>query len=119
MIINLNLTEDHLKLVSFLLIDNDDDTVKINKNELLKIQSHVLDDVALILGLKDKAIQGTECDSDGAAYPQEIEDYILSTYNYVKDNLYYIETLLHQFVTEGVKAGTYKANDADLIWEKI
>ena len=43
---------------------------------------------------------------------------MLDAYNYVKDNLFYIETLLHQMCMEGIKVGKYKAHDRDLIWEK-
>jgi hypothetical protein len=118
MILHLNLTEDHLKLVRFLNLDNtDDDFLKINKNVMLTMQTHILDDVAMILGLRDKAIKGTEEDADGAAYPDEVEKYMLDTYNYVSENLYLIETLLHQHVFDGIKVGHYKAKDSDLIWE--
>ena len=120
MIIHLNLTEDHLKLVRFLNIeDNDDDVLTINKKVMLTMQTHILDDVAMILGFTDKAIKGTDEDPDGRAYPDDIEKYMLDTYKYVSDNMYYIETLLYQNVLTGVQPGEYKANDADLIWEKI
>jgi hypothetical protein len=118
MILHLNLTEDHLKLVRFLnIIDEDDDFLKIDKKVMLTMQSHLLDDVAMILGLRDKAIKNTEEDADGAAYPDDVEKYMIDTYNYVSDNLYLIETLLHQNVMEGVKAGHYKAKDSELIWK--
>jgi hypothetical protein len=79
-----------------------------------------LDDVAMILGLRDKAIKNTEEDADGAAYPDDVEKYMLDTYHYVSDNLYLIETLLHQKVMEGIKPNTeYKAKDSDLIWEEV
>ena len=72
MILHLNLTEDHLKLVRFLNIeDKDDDVLTINKKVMLTMQTHILDDVAMILGLRDKAIKNTEEDADGAAYPDE------------------------------------------------
>jgi len=120
MMIHLNLTEDHLKLVRFLNVeDNDDDFITINKKVMLTMQTHILDDVAMILGLTDKAIKGTEEDPDGRAYPDDVEKYMLDTYKYVSDNMYYIETLLHQNVFTGIQPGEYKANDADLIWEKI
>ena len=118
MILHLHLTEDHLKLVRFLNVeDKDDDFLKINKKVMLTMQTHILDDVAMILGLRDKAIKNTEADADGAAYPDDVEKYMLDTYRYVSDNLYLIETLLHQKVFEGVKVGHYKAKDSDLIWE--
>lgn len=116
-ILHLNLTEDHLKLVKFLNIeDNDDDVLTINKKVMLTMQTHLLDDVAMILGLRDKAIRNTEEDADGAAYPDDVEKYMLDTYKYVSDNLYLIETLLHQKVMEGVKPGTYMCKDNELVW---
>jgi hypothetical protein len=119
MIIHLNLTEDHLKLVRFLNVeDKDDDILAINKKVMLTMQTHILDDVAMILGLRDKAIKGTEEDPDGAAYPDEEEKYMLETYKYVSDNLFYIESLLHQSVFTGITPGRYKAKDSDLIWTK-
>jgi hypothetical protein len=120
MILHLNLTEDHLKLVRFLNVeDKDDYFLKINKKVMLTMQTHILDDVAMILGLRDKAIKGTEEDADGAAYPDDVEKYMLDTYHYVSDNLYLIESLLHQKVFEGIKAGHYKAKDSNLIWEYV
>lgn len=119
MIIHLNLTEDHLKLVKFLEIKDDWDGVSIPKNGMLTVKNSILDDTALILGYKDKAIKGTTEDAEGAAYPDDVEKYLLDTYNYVKDNLYYIETLLHQYVMEGVRPGHYKAKSYNLIWKKV
>lgn len=120
MILHLDLTEDHLKLIRFLNVeDKDDDFLKINKKTMLTMQTHILDDVAMILGLRDKAIANTEEDADGAAYPDDVEKYMLDTYNYVSNNLFLIETLLHQMVMEGIKPGSYKTKDNEMIWEKI
>ena len=119
MIIHLNLTEDHLKLVKFLDVRDNGDAVEIPKDGMLTIKNSILDDTALILGYKDKAIKETMEDAEGAAYPDDTEKYLLDTYNYVKDNLYYIETLLHQFAIEGVKPGEYKCKDYELIWKKV
>lgn len=120
MILHLNLTEDHLKLVRFLNIeDKDDDVLTINKKVMLTMQTHILDDVAMILGLKDQAIKGTEEDADGAAYPDEVEKRMLDAYNYVSDNLYLIETLIHQKAMDGgIKPTKYKCRDDDMIWEE-
>lgn len=120
MILHLNLTEDHLKLVRFLNIENnDDDFLKIDKKVMLTMQTHILDDVAMILGLKDKVIKNTEDDADGGAYPDDVTEYMLNTYHYVSDNLYLIETLLHQMVMEGVKPGHYSCKDNELVWKKV
>ena len=119
MILHLNLTEDHLKLVRFLNIeDKDDDVLTINKKVMLTMQTHILDDVAMILGLKDKAIKGTEEDAVGAAYPDDVEKYMLDTYHYVSDNLYLIESLLHQHVLDGIKPTKYRCKDSDMVWEE-
>ena len=120
MILHLNLTEDHLKLIRFFNIeDKDDDFLKINKKVMLTMQTHILDDVAMILGLRDKAIKNTEEDADGAAYPDDVEKYMLDTYKYVSDNMYLIETLLHQRVMEGIQVGEYTCKDNELVWKKI
>lgn len=120
MILHLVLTEDDLKLVRFFNIINDDDEyLKIDKNVMLTLQTHILDDVATVLGLRDKAIEGTSDDALGSAYPDDIEKYMLDRYNYVKDNMYLIETLIHQMVMEGVKPGHYKCKDNELIWETV
>lgn len=120
MIIHLHLTEDHLKLVRFFNIEEkDDEILAINKKVMLTMQTHLLDDVAMILGLRDKAIKGTEEDPDGSAYPDEEEKYMLDTYKYVSDNILYIESLLHQSVFTGIQPGHYKAKDSDLVWEKV
>lgn len=120
MIIHLNLNEDHLKLIPFILVqDKDDDFLSINKTVFLTMQSHLLDDVSMILGFHDQAIQTTVEDADGIALPDDLEKRCLDTYNYVKDNLFYITQLVFQFACKGgLTPGAYKANDTDLIFEK-
>ena len=116
----LNLTEDHLKLASFFHLENEKDCIKIDKKIMLTEQSHILDDVSLILGLRDKTIVNTEEDADGRAFPDELEKYMLETYNYVSENLYWIETLIHQNILKGgVQPGEYSCNTRDKIWNKI
>ena len=100
------------------IADEKDECLEIPKEGYLTITSHLLDDVAMVLGLRDQVIKGTEEDADGGAYPDDVEKRMLDAYNYVKDNLFYIETLLHQMCMEGIKVGKYKAHDRDLIWEK-
>lgn len=115
----LTLTEDHLKLISCFLIENNEESVSINKTRMLFEQSHILNDVSLILGLRDKAIPNTEEDADGLAFPDDVEEYMLNTYKYVRENLYSIETLLHQMVLRGgISSGTYICDTKSLIWEK-
>ena len=117
--IHLNLTDDHLKLVKFFNVEDiNDEFVGVNKHRMLTLQTHLLDDVSLILGLRDKAIKNTQEDADGMAFPDELEEYMLKTYKYVSENIVYIESLIHQRVTEGVQAGHYVSSDRDMIWSK-
>lgn len=119
--VTLNLTNDHLKLIPFILIkDENDDNLEIDKNVMLRLQSSLLEDVSLILGLRDKAIPNTEFDAEGRAFPTEVEDYMFKVYNYVRENLYYIETLIHQFaISGGITEGAYECDSKELFWSKI
>lgn len=124
MILHLNLTEDHLRLVTFLNVqegfngESAKKTVFIDNEDPLTMRMSLMDDVATILGLRGEALEGTVDDADGAAYPDEVEKRIVGAYEYVKDNLFLIETLLHQRVMEGIKPGHYKCRDNDLIWQR-
>lgn len=114
------LTEDHLKLATFFFIENEEKKVSINKKIMLSEQSHLLDDVSLILGLRDKMIPYTEEDADGMAFPDDVEQYMVDTYRYVSENMYWIETLIHQNILKGgVQPGTYECDDRAKIWTKI
>ena len=121
MIKTLTFTKDHLKLIPFLFVQEDDnEDIKIEKNHLFNIGSHLLEDISIVLGLQDKSIKGTENDAEGRAFDDETEKYMLDVYNYLKDNIYYIETLIHQYVIDGgITEGTYRCLDNELIWEKI
>lgn len=118
-VLHLHLTEDHLKLVKFFNIEDiDDDFLSINKKTMLTLQTHLLDDVSLILGLRDKAIPNRTEDADGMAFPDDVEQYMIDTYKYVSDNIYLIETLIHQRITEGVQPGDYHCSNRDMLWVK-
>ena len=119
MIKRLNVTEDHLKLIPFILLEDDDNEVRINKTLVFDIQSTVLDDISLILGIRDRAIENTENDADGRAFSDEDEKYMLGLYHSIVDDLYYWESLIHQYVCRGgIEIGVYKCIDNELIWEK-
>lgn len=120
MIKRLELTEDHLKLIPFFFLEEEgDDRIVFDRRIMFNLGSHLLEDMAMILGLEDQAIPGTENDPDGRAYKDEAENYMLGLHDYLKDNLYEIETLIHQYVTRGgLKPGTYKCKDNELIWER-
>ena len=118
--VTLNLTQEHLRLIPFIrIIDKDDKILAIDKETMLTMQNTLLEDVSLILGLRDLAIPNTEDDANGRAFPDEVEEHIFSIYNYLKDNLYYVESLIHQYVVNGgITEGTYVCDSNDLIWTK-
>ena len=121
MVIKLTLTEDHLKLIPFFFIQEvNDDIVGVTKEPLFFLGSHLLDDMAHILGLMDKAIPNSELDPNGRSFDDETEQYMLDIHKYLVDNLYYIELLIHQMAIKGgITPGTYRCLDSDFIWEKI
>jgi hypothetical protein len=119
MIKKLTLNEDHLKLINMIRFQSDGkDKVYISRENPYILFGHLCD-LALVLGLKDKEIPGTEEDPDGAAYPDDVENYILSIHHYIVDNLYDIEVLIHQMALQGgITPGTYKCIDSEEIWSK-
>lgn len=118
MIKHLTLTEEHIKLISLISFDEDDEKLFIDKENPYELAGR-LEDIAFVLGYKDKAIPGTEEDPEGAAFPDEIEDHLIEVHRYIVDNLYFIESLIHQYVFKGgITPGTYKCIDTELIWEK-
>ena len=120
MVKKITLTEDHLKLIPFLFIQEfDDDKIGVSTANTYCLGSHLLEDMAMILGLTDKAIPNTQDDADGTAYDDDTEKYMLSIHEYIVGHLADIEQLVHQFVVKGgLTPGTYKALDNVNIWEK-
>ena len=128
MIKKLTLTEDHLKLiqalnpVKFEFEDSDDRShfgVGYDSYSLWG-GSFLFEDVALILGFYEESLPGTQDDYAGRRYSEEREKYMLELYSFFEENLFYIESLVHQFSTKGgLTTGTYKCIDYQLNWEKI
>lgn len=119
MIIKLNITDDLIKLLPTLYIQEEGDNKIVIDREWLFGGTHILEDISLALGIHDHAIKGTEDDPEGRAFNEEDTKRMLDLYNYVKGNLYYIETLIHQYAFKGgISVGEYKTKDSSLIWEK-
>lgn len=120
MVKTITLTDEHVKLLPFLFIQTEgDNKVVIDRRHLFCLGSSLIEDASFILGLRDKAIKGTEEDAEGCAFPDDVENHILELCQYIKDNLFYIESLIHFFAFKGgVVPGTYKCKDNDMIWER-
>lgn len=120
MIRRLKLTEDHLKCIPFFYINVNDYEVDINKEYgLFNMNNRLLEDMSLILGYQDKAIENTKNDADGRAFDENTEKYMVGVYEYIFENLGDIESLIHQFVVKGgLTPGVYKCLDNEMIWTK-
>jgi transcription termination factor NusB len=120
MIKRIEVTEDLLKLIPIIFVQEEgDDKVIVDKKHTFAIGLHLMEDMAMALGIYDRAIKGTEDDPEGYAFNEEDTEYMLKLHRYVVDNIFYIESLIHQYVTKGgLEVGTYKAKDNELIWEK-
>lgn len=124
MIIKIDVTEDLLKVIPIIYlqkeVDWDYSTVFIRTDHVFcGAGFHLMEDMAMALGIYDRKIKGTEDDPEGCAFSEEDTEYMLKLHKYVVDNLQYIEMLIHQYVTKGgLQVGTYKAKDNMLIFEK-
>ena len=121
MIKRIEVTEDLLNVIPiiFLQVKGDDEVVIDRKQVFSAGGMHLLEDMAMALNIYDRAIKGTEDDPEGRAFPEEDTKRMLDLHKYVVDNLFYIESLIHQYAANGgISLGTYKCRDCELIWEK-
>lgn len=117
MIKKLTISEELIKLMHFIFLEEEgDDKIVINKKIQFNLGSHLDEDMAMILGYEDKAIKGTEEDPEGRAYPDDVENHMRELYKYMCDNIYYILTLIFQYVGKKLVPGIYKCKDNELIW---
>ena len=118
MIKRIELTKDHVKLLHFLYWQIDgDNKIFVDRTHLFNLGSHLLEDMAMILGMEGTVIKGTEEDPEGRAFPDDVEEYLLGLHKYIADNLYYILSLMSSF-PGSLEAGSYKCKDNELIWTK-
>lgn len=119
--IYVNLTEDHLKLIRNLNVQAlTDETVGIAKDNLYG-GTYKYEQMALILGLTDKAVPGTEEDMEnGTLYEKEAQLYMVELDKYINENLLNIEEILHQFCLKGgLMVGKYVCKDYQHIWHRV
>ena len=119
--IYVNLTEDHLKLIRNLNVQAlTDETVGIAKDNLYG-GTYKYEQMALILGLTDKAVPGTEEDMEtGTLYEKEAQLYMMELDKYINENLLNIEEILHQFCLKGgLTVGKYVCKDYQHIWHRV
>lgn len=125
----LNLTEDIVRCMSSFNIvygTNQDDIknpyIGISNRKTLNFGgSNAIEDIALALGRVDEHIPGTEIDPDGMLFTEETTKYFCEVYEFIEENLYDLECLIHQFACKGgITPGVYQNDGTDSnIWEKI
>lgn len=115
--IKINITEDHIKLIKEFRIERIND-IYVGFDTINPYGgSFLMEDLAMILGYWDKAVEGTEKDYDGRKFGFENEQKMLEIHMYLMDNFELILSIMTQFVTTGVKPGLYTAIDYNLHWE--
>jgi hypothetical protein len=71
--------------------------------------TYLLEDMAMILGYFDKAIENSETLATGRRFPKELEDEMYSLYDFICSNMEDIFTLILSFIGNGgLVPGTYE-----------
>lgn len=114
--IKITLTENHIKLIKNFRIERFND-VQVGFDTINPYGgNYLMEDLAMILGYWDKAIEGTEMDYDGRKFGLENEMEMLKQHSYLMDNFEYIISMLIQFSSEGLKPGLYTSLDYNINW---
>lgn len=80
-------------------------------------ESHLFDFMAMVLGLQDHRIPGTEENPMGAEYDEETTKRLFEIDEFIVENLEFIEEILHQFCEVGIKKGKYTCLAYQRIWK--
>ena len=122
--IKVKLTDELISLIRNLNVvqlankEDESDSVGIDKNVLYG-GTNKYEQMALILGFTDKAIEGTEEDMYGTKYEKDTQLHMEEMDKYINNNLLYIEEIIHQFSDRGgLTPGMYVAKDYQHIWTR-
>ena len=123
----IELTEDHLKLISHIKFEAFTFGEEAAVNRLgwgidqwgLFGGTYVMEDVALIIGKYDQYIPGTEENANGKQFPKELENYMWGLYNDIVYNMEYIMDLVLYYSNKGgLTPGIYKCTTNTMEWIK-
>lgn len=115
--ISLVFTEDIIKLIKLLKVQKFSDSRVGIDNYGLYPESHLFDFMALVLGLQDHRIPGTEENPLGAEYDEETTNYLHELDSFIVENLEFIEEIIHQFCEVGIRPGKYSCLAYNRIWK--
>ena len=122
--IKIVLTDEHLQLISNIHFEQVPEISEkkpyifwgIDFNSLYG-GSFLFEDIAYLLGVYDKHIEGTEEDPMGPKFPIDLEDHMYELHCYIVENIGYIENLVHYYSNKGgLKPGVYTCKDYQLLW---
>lgn len=112
-----NLTKEHILLITKMRVSEFSSTrVGVDLYDLYG-GSFIYDDMADILGYKDKRVPESIGDPDGGIYDDETQDLLENIDGYLHDNFTNIMEIILQFADRGLKPGKYVCNDTIRIWE--
>lgn len=114
--ISVVLTEDIIKFIKLLKVQQLNDTVVGYDTYGLYPESQLFDFMAMVLGLQEHRIKGTENNPMGAEYDEETMERMKDIDGYIVENLVFIEEILHQFCEVGIKPGKYTCLAYERIW---
>lgn len=115
--IKINLNEKHIKLIERFVVERFND-IHVGFDSINPYGGdYLMEDLAMILGYWDKAIEGTEKDYDGRKFGLDNEIEMIKIHSYVVDNIEFILSILIQYSTTGIKAGLYTSLDNNIKWE--
>lgn len=115
--ISLVFTEDIITFIKLMKVQTFSDSRVGFDNYALYPESHLFDFMAMVLGKRDRRIDGTEENPLGAEYDKETTDYMHEIDSFIVENLEYIEEILHQFCDTGIKPGKYSCLAYQRIWK--
>ena len=114
--IKIKLTEDHIKLIKSFKIETIDD-IYVGVDTINPYGgSYLMEDLAMILGYWDSAVEGTENDFDGRKFGLENEQKMIDIHTYLMDRMSFVLSIMIQFACEGIKPGTYTSLDYSINW---
>lgn len=111
------LTEDVIKFIKLFKIEKFGDSKFGYDLYGLYPESHLYDFMAMVLGLQEHMIPGTQEKPLGAEYDEETMKKMQEIDGFIVDNFEYIEEILHQFCDVGIKPGKYSCLAYQRLWK--
>lgn len=82
--------------------------------------NYPIEDIALILGKFDMAVEGSERNSSGRYFPEDLQNHFIDLYEFVTENMELLFSLLIFYTDKGgLTPGTYKCNPRLKDWRKV